>query len=153
MVSASFFHGYSEEACKATLVKMLVCVARCQSAGAARLEFEVANDRAGRSQASYGEVFGWHAEPGADYVVTAWKDGRVIEGGIPSAMALDRDLWKVAFYVESMTSRHRSEQSRRQAGPRPQDRPSCLTVADGQPSPIRKKTWADCSPLPNRNWS
>jgi predicted enzyme related to lactoylglutathione lyase len=90
----------AEEAGKPTLVKMLVCVARCQSAGAARLEFEVADDRAGRLQAFYEKVFGWHAEPGADYAVMASHDGHVIEGGTPSAMALDVNVGDVPIYVE-----------------------------------------------------
>ena len=90
-----------EPAAEPTLVKMLICIAGCQSANASVLHFEVVEDSAEALQGFYERAFGWRTERGiSDYAVAVPDGEGVIQGGSEAAVALDGGPRDVAFYVE-----------------------------------------------------
>jgi EmrB/QacA subfamily drug resistance transporter len=93
------------------LVSMLICLARCQSAEATVLDYQVAGDAVSAARQFFRDAFGWETgPPESSYVVAAGDSHRVVKGGT-AAVSLARAIGDpprlvdggsrdVAFYVE-----------------------------------------------------
>jgi EmrB/QacA subfamily drug resistance transporter len=73
------------------LASMLICLARCQSAGATLLEHQAAGNGARAARHFYQDAFGWQTEPVVtDYHLAASGGYRAIRGGAAAAALFRR---------------------------------------------------------------